>query len=172
MASWITDEYGKWHPAKEIASLVNRSNKAIEIEMTDGEGKKFKKKINPGEPYIYEGPDRAALFELWELDKTGKTTTLGSDFRQNPEFLESYAKARNAFGFNSVDEYLMYLNYDFKKVKEDFDKKASIITKHELSARIAEIKRIGGGSDLANPGKNIKYGGFGEPEELSVAKNK
>ena len=160
MSSWVTDEKGLWHPAKEKVGLVNRSGKTIKVKSKDREGKEFVQDIAPGEPYVYEGPDRAALFELWQLDKTGKTTTVGEDFRRNTEFLESYAKARNAFGFASVQEYLDYLGYDEKKVKEEFALKASVINKHEMKERIEEIKMLGGGSDTAT-GKQLQYGGFG-----------
>ena len=151
---WITDQDGVWHPAKEKVGLTNHSNKPMKHPVT-GE------KIGPGEPYIYEGPDRAALLELYLMDKTGKTTTLGENFRQNTEFLEYYAKMRNAFGFNSVDEFLTYLGYDAEEKKKEFEKRAIVITKHELEKRVAEIKKLGGGSDTAG-GVNIKYGGFGD----------
>ncbi len=167
MASWITDEKGKWHPAKEKVALTNLSGKVLTFKKKDKDGKEFVESVNPGEPYIYEGPCREALFQLWEIDKTGGTTTIGEDFRTNTEFLESYAKARNAFGFKDVNEYLGYLGFDEKKVKEDFEAKASKVSKHELPNRIAEIKRIGGGDNRANPGKDIRYGGFGEPAELT-----
>ena len=162
MPSWITDQDGKWHPAKEKVALTNY-------------GKRFKDKktgewVNTGEPYIYEGPCRAALFELWQIDKTGATTTIGENFRQNTEFLESFAKARQAFGFANVEDYLTYLGYDISKAKADFEKKASVLAKHELPKKVEEIKKLGGGSDTANPGKNIKYGGFGEPQEVELAK--
>jgi hypothetical protein len=177
MSSWVTDEKGRWHPAKEIANLTNNSNKNIVIEITDDKGAKFKKTIAPGMPYVYEGPCRAALLDAWEqLGKPSeeemkkrlenKDLTIGEDFRRNNEFLESYAKAKNALGFKDVEEYLAYVGYDEKKVRADFESKASVIKLHELPQRIEEIKRIGGGDNKANPGKDIRYGGFGEPAEL------
>lgn len=160
MPSWVTDEKGLWHPKLERVSLKNLSGKIIKVKQKDMEGKEFTQEIQPGQDYIYEGPDRAALFELWNIDKTGKTTTLGEDFRRNTEFLESYAKARNAFGFNTVDEYLNYLGYDEKKVKDKFEETAAKINTHELPRRVEEIKKLGGGSDTAT-GQNLRYGGFG-----------
>jgi hypothetical protein len=179
MSSWITDEKGKWHPAKETVNLVNRSNKDLIIELTDDEGKKFKKTIKPGQPYVYEGPDRAALLDWWEqngkpsverMEALAGNVTMGEGYRNNQEFLESYAKARQAFGFNTVEEYLKYLGYDETKVKTDFAKKASVVTTHEAPNRISEIKRLGGGDNKANPGKDIKYGGFGDPADMSLAR--
>lgn len=165
MASYVTDEKGKWHPAKERVALKNY-------------GPTFKDKrtgevIETGMDYIYEGPCRAALFELWEAN--GKPTeeqmkenkelmTLGEGYRQNKEFLDSYSTARQAFGFNSVDEYLKYLGYDEVKIKADFEKKAAVVTKHDLPKRVAEIKKLGGGDNKANPGRDLRYGGFGEPQ--------
>ena len=46
---------GEFFPAKERVALKNLSGKEKEV---DG------KIIKPGEDYIYEGADRAALFEL------------------------------------------------------------------------------------------------------------
>lgn len=177
MPSWISDETGKWHPAKENAPLVNISNKPIEIEVTSSDGKKFKQKIEPGANYVYEGPDRAALFQWWEENgrpdsKTMKQldgdVTFGEDFRTNNEFMEQYAKFRNMFGFKDVDEYLKYIGYDKEKSHARFLEKASIVAKHDLPGRVPEVKKIGGGDDKANPGKNLKYGGFGEPAELAA----
>lgn len=167
MSSWVTDEKGKWHPAKERTSLKNLSGSPIRIKNKDITGKEFVQEIPPGGDYIYEGPCRAALFELWEAH--GKPTeeqmkanpemmTIGEGYRTNAEFLESYAKARQAFGFNNINEYLSYIGYDEAKVKEDFNKKASMVTGHELPRRVEQVKKLGGGDDKANPGKNYIYG--------------
>jgi hypothetical protein len=179
MPSWISDHEGKLHPAKEIASLVNISNKPIEIEQTASDGKKYKQKIMPGQPYIYEGPDRAAMYQWWEengkpsaekMKELEGNVTFGDDFRANPEFMEYYAKYRNMFGFKDVEEFLNYLGHDVAKAKKRFEEKAQIVAIHDLPTRSPEIKKLGGGDDRANPGKNIRYGGFGEPEELSAIK--
>ena len=72
MSRWISDEKGLLHPAKESVPLYNRTNKPIKIEQTADDGKKFIQTIKPGQPYIYEGPDRAAMFQWWE--ENGKPT--------------------------------------------------------------------------------------------------
>ena len=174
MPSWVTDERGLWHPAKERVALKNLSGKTIIQKKKDREGKEYTEEIKPGDDYIYEGPDRASLFDWWEqngkpndetMKKLDGNVTLGEDFRNNNEFLESYAKARQAFGFQNVDEYLKYLGYDTEKVKKDFEKKASVVTKHELPRRVQEIKKLGGGDDRAT-GTHVRYGGFGDiPKE-------
>lgn len=160
------------HPAKERASLKNYSKEAIEIKQKDKDGKEFIQVIQPGQDYIYEGPDRAALFELWEMH--GKPTrekistdpekylTMGEGYRQNSEFMQAFSIARQAFGFKDVDAYLKYLGYDEEKVKEDFAKNASTVTNHDLPRRVDEIKKLGGGDNNANP-REVMYGGFGEP---------
>lgn len=177
MSTWITDENGKWHPAKERVALKNLSGKTIKIKRIIG-GKDVEEEIRPGDDYIYEGPDRAALFDWWEqngkpsaeqMKKLEGQVTLGEDFRQNTEFLEAYAKARNAFGFKDVAEYLTYLGYDFDKVKSDFEKKASVVNRHDLPKKINEIKKLGGGGDSVD-GRLNKFGGFGEPEESGMAR--
>ena len=75
MPRFISKE-GVWHPAKERVALKNLSGKTKKV---DGED------VQPGDDYIYEGADRAALFELYKL----KVETLGEDFRKNPEFLQA-----------------------------------------------------------------------------------
>ena len=64
MSSWTSFE-GVWYPAKEKVGLINHSDVAIKNPISGEE-------IGPGEPWIYEGPDRAALLELYEADKSGK----------------------------------------------------------------------------------------------------
>lgn len=172
MSTWISDEKGVWHPAKERVPLYNRSDKAIEIEQTSMDGVKFKMKVEPGASYIYEGPDRAAMVQWWEengrptpeqmKDKINGSVTFGDDFRKNTEFMEQYAKFRQMFGFKNVDDYLSYIGYDQKELHEKFLKKAMVIATHDAPSKVAEIQRVGGGTDQANPGKNIKMGGFGD----------
>ncbi len=176
MSTWISDEKGVWHPAKERVPLYNRSDKSIEIEQTASDGKKYKQTIPPGASYIYEGPDRGAMLQWWE--ENGKPTaeqmqeringsvTFGEDFLKNSSFMEQYSKFRTMFGFKDVNEYLIYIGYDQKKLHENFLKKASIVATHDAPARVNEIQMVGGGTDRANPGKNIRYGGFGEMPEV------
>lgn len=178
MPSWISDEWGKWHPAKETAGLKNISDKPIVIEMIDDDGKKFKKTVQPGGDYVYEGPDRAALYQWWEengkpdaktMKKLKGDVTFGDDFRKNNEFLEQYAKYRNMFGFQTVEEYLKYIGFDAEEVHKSFEEKASIVATHDLPNRIPESKQLGGGKDYAG-GKLNRYGGFGEPEDMPTAR--
>jgi len=179
MPNWISDEKGLLHPAKEQVALVNRSNKSITIEQTSDDGKKFKMTVKPGASYIYEGPDRAAMFQWWE--ENGKPTaeqiksmpndsiTVGTNFQTNQEFMDFYAKYRQAFGFQNMKEFLDYLGYDAVKQKKRFEEKSQEVKLHELPERVPEIKKIGGGDDRANPGKNQRYGGWGEqPNEAFV----
>lgn len=172
MPTWISDEKGILHPAKERVALKNMTDKTIYREMTDVDGKKFKVPVPPGGDYIYDGPDRAALFQWWEengkpsaeqmKEKEGKVT-FGDDFRQNDEFLKQFANARQSMGFASVDDYLKFLGYDEKKRHAEFEKKASSINVHDLPPRITEIKRLGGGSNTARGSKDREiYGGFGD----------
>lgn len=135
---------GVWHPAKEKVGLTNLSGKVKVVN---------DKEVQPGEPYVYEGPDRAALFELF----LAKVETFGQDFRKNPEFLQAI---RNQ-GFNNVDEYLKFVGYDEKMVEEEFQKKASVVNKHELPERVKSIETLGGGGDTTGTAKP-RYGGFGE----------
>ena len=178
MPTWVSDETGKWHPSKETAGLVNISDKAIEVEQTSSDGKKFKITVPPGGPYVYEGPDRAAMFQWWEengkpdaktMKKMEGEVTMGEDFRVNTEFMEQYAKFRQMFGFNSVEDYLKYIGYDKEKVHQRFLEKASVVAKHDLPSRISESKKLGGGKDYAT-GRNNVYGGFGEPADVNLSR--
>lgn len=171
MSTFISDEKGIWHPAKERVPLKNLSGKTIEIEQTASDGKKFKMSVPPGADYIYEGPDRAAMFQWWEengkpsaekMKEMQGNVTFGEDFRTNTEFMEQYAKFRQMFGFENVEAYLKYLGYDSVKMHERFVKNASVVNIHDAPARLNEVQRIGGGTDVANPGKNLRYGGFGD----------
>lgn len=170
MPTWTSDEKGIWHPAKESAPLKNLSDKAIKVKQTDDEGKVFTRTIKPGQDYIYEGPDRAALFQWWEengkpseeeMKRLDGNVTFGEDFKMNTEFLQQYGIARQAHGFSSVEEYLKFLGYDEAKSKKRFEEKASVVAKHDMPARIREIKKLGGGQDYAT-GKLNRYGDFGE----------
>jgi hypothetical protein len=174
MSTWISDEKGILHPAKERVSLRNISDNPIKTEQTADDGKKFMTTVLPGAEYIYEGPDRAAMFQWWEengkpsaekIKEMGEgNVTFGEDFRMNTEFLEQYAKARNMFGFKDVDEYLEYLGYDQAKAHKKFEEKASKVTFHELPSRIPEIKKLGGGQNYAKGSSKDpdRYGGFGD----------
>lgn len=170
MATWISDEKGVLHPAKERVSLKNLSGKAIKVKQKDDDGKEFTQTIAPMADYIYEGPDRAALFDWWEqngrpsseeMKKLDGNVTMGEDFRVNHEFIKQFSNAKQMQGFNTVDEYLTYLGYDSKKSHERFLDKASVVAKHEMPSRVSEIKKLGGGQDYAT-GKLNRYGGFGD----------
>lgn len=142
MSKYVSKE-GEWYPAKERIALKNLSGK---VKVVDG------KEIQPGDDYIYEGGDRAALFELFQ----DNVDHLGTNFRNNPEFLQAM---RNQ-GFNTVEEYLKASGYDEKKSEKEFAEKAEVVNKDSLPERVAAIKVLGGGKDTTGSGQD-KYGGFG-----------
>jgi len=139
---------GEWHPAKEKVGLTNITKQDKEV---DG------KIVKPGEPYVYEGPDRAALFELYKegVDK------LGRNFKNDPDFI---ARVRQ-LGFKDVSEYLKIIGYDEAEVEKKFNEKASAVSKHELPKKVEAIKKLGGGQDTSGQG-NDTYGGFGKPDDV------
>lgn len=153
MPSYVSKD-GVFHAQNEKVALTNLSGKPFTNPKT-------KEVIGVGEPYIYDGPCRAALFELWEADKSGKTTTFGVDFRKSPEFLQMLRD----LNFKTADEYLAWVGYDKEQVEKDFAANVSVIAKHELPKRVNEIKMLGGGKDYAT-GKNNQMGGFGDPAGL------
>ena len=153
MPTYISKD-GVFYPAKEKVGLVNRSNKTItnpSAKWSEYHGKKIK----PGEPFIYEGPDRASLFEFHKE----KVETLGIDFKKDPEFINRIRQ----MGY-TVEEYLQAVGYNEENVEKDFKKKATVVTKHELPMQVKSIETLGGGADTAGQGLD-KYGGFGEPPD-------
>lgn len=140
---------GVWKPGKEKVALVNRSDKA---KVING------KSIQPGEPYIYEGPDRAALYELFE----SKVDTFGMDFRTDPQMIEMVRK----LGFGNMKEYLDFVGADpDKEAKVNEEKLVSSVSKHELPKRVEEIQVLSGGTEQGS-GKEIRKGGWDNPPDL------
>jgi hypothetical protein len=143
---------GVWFPGKERVSLKNLSGKVLTNPSEEG-SKYYGEQVQPGDDFIYEGPDRAAMFHLYKE----KQDTLGQDFRQNPDMI---GIARQ-FGFKNVDAYAKAMGYDKLKVEEDFLKKASVVAKHYLPTKAKEVLIMGGGQDSSGGGADI-IGGFGE----------
>ena len=133
---------GVWYPAKEKVALIDHKG-------TDGR--------QPGEPYIYEGADRAALFELY---KAG-VETFGVDFHRDPELLH---RVKN-LGFKDIDEYANAVGYDKEKIEAEFKKKAEVVSKHDIPKKVKAIQKLGGGIDTTGQGED-KYGGFGQPKDI------
>lgn len=146
MSTFISKD-GVWYPAKEKVGLINRSGKTKIVEG---------KKVEPGEPYIYEGADRAALYKLYQQ----KVETLGINFKMDPEFI---GRVRN-LGF-TMDEYLRMVGYDEALVEENFKKNAEVVTKHEIGAKVKTIDTLGGGTDFSGQTEG-RLGGFGETPDL------
>ena len=143
---------GVWYPAKERVALKNLSDKTIKNPSTDEKLKD--EEIKPGEDYIYSGPDRAALFELWKV----KAETFGMDFRTNPEFLQA---VRN-MGYSSYKKYLTDIGFDEAKLEKDFEEKSKEVNKHELPKRVKALDTLAGGRDFSGAGQDMK-GAFGSP---------
>lgn len=153
MPRFISKE-GVLHPAIEKVGLTNHSDKPIKNPSTMGPEKG--KVVGPGEPYIYHGPDRAALLHL----HNEKSETLGSNFRTNPDFL-AYIRG---IGFKSVEEYLESIGYDSEKVNKDFESKMARLKQDEIKEKAEAVKTLGGGADLSGGG-NVTYGDFGTPKD-------
>lgn len=137
---------GVWHPAKEKVGLKNYSNKVIKNPSTDEKHKD--EEIKPGEDFIYSGPDRAALYELWEA----KVKNFGEDFRTNPDFLQA---VRN-MGYSSYKAYLKDIGFNEAKMEEDFTKKAEEVNLHELPQKVKAIDTLAGGRDTSGQGQDIR----------------
>lgn len=132
MGTWIS-KGGVWYPAKEKVGLKKKD----------------------GEPFIYEGPDRDALLELFRQ----KVETLGMDFKHDPDLLNRVKQ----LGYKDIKEYAKAVGYDAEQVEKDFNEHASVVNKHELPARVEAIDQLGGGTDTTGGGENY-VGDFGEPK--------
>jgi hypothetical protein len=113
--------------------------------------------LNPGEMFLYKGPDREAMYMLKEQG----VEYLGQDFEHDPEFLQ---KVR-ALNFASIKEYLEFIGYNEGKDRNRFEGLAKKVSIHELPSREAEDFILAGGKDSA--GNNDIIGGFGEPKVRS-----
>lgn len=156
MPSYIS-KGGVWHPAKERVALKNHSDKIITNPSTEGIMKD--EKVKPGEDFIYQGADRAALFELFKA----KVETFGVDFKNDVDLINRVRQ----LGYESVDAYAKIMGYDEEKVNKAFKKNAATVNKHELPEKVKAIETLGGGKDFAGQGNDI-YGGFGEPKDLKT----
>jgi hypothetical protein len=144
MPTFISNK-GLWNPAKETIGLINKSEKVIIYEGKD---------IQPGEPFIYKGPDREALKMLHEAG----ASSLGTDFRHDPEFLQAVRNQQ----FDSVDEYLKHIGYDEEAETKKFKERSATVKAHEVPNKVAEIKSMGGGKDFSGNKDNDVVGGFGD----------
>jgi hypothetical protein len=151
MASFVSKD-GVWYPGRERVSLKNISDKVL--TNPSSETSKFHgEEVQPGDDFIYEGPDRAAMFHLFKE----KVETLGQDFRQNPDMIYM---ARQ-FGYKDVSAYAKAVGYDSEKMQAEFDSKASVVTKHDLPIKAKEALIMGGGLDSSGSGADV-IGGFGD----------
>ena len=123
---------GVWHPSKEHVVLPH-------LQGTEKE--------------VYDGPDRAAEYELFQEG----VKTFGIDFEKDPDIIWRSKQ----FGYSSVMEYALAMGYDPVKAEADFKKNASEITKHELPKRKETINAVGGGVDTTGQGQDV-IGGFGD----------
>ncbi len=157
MSTYIS-KGGKWVAAKERIGLINKSNKAIEY---NGQT------IQPGDPFIYEGPDREALLALHKegnKDAEGNLY-LGQDFQRNPEFLQAVRNMGFESGESGIKKYLDHIGYDEKEEEKLFKEKSVSISSHEAPKKVKAIKEIGGGKDFSGNRKD-RYGDFGSPPEI------
>lgn len=147
---------GKWFPQTERTALKNYSEETIKNPSTNEKLKD--EEIKPGEDYIYHGPDRAALYELWKA----KVEYFGTDFRTNPEFLQA---VRN-MGYTSYKTYLKDIGFDEVKLEEDFKAKSQEVNKHELPQKVKALNTLAGGRDFSGGGMDMK-GDFGTPPGIA-----
>lgn len=155
---------GEWSPRVEQFSMTNTFGKVLESDLIVGPDGSHK--VNPGEIFIYTGPDREAVKML----KAENLEFFGRNFKSDPEFLQA---TRN-MGFNSPDEYLKMIGYKEEEVVEKQKKEAKVIKRGGIKKVAEEVAYLAGGKDTSG-NKNDFIGGFGEqklrkPEEAKVVK--
>ena len=148
MPSYVSDG-GVFTPAKEHAVLPHLSGTEHEV---------------------YDGPDRAAEFELAQahgVDAEGKPKVghFGINYKHDPDVIN---RARS-LGFKDVAEYAQAMGYNGTPEQEKveaIEKKKIVVTHKEASRKVANAK-LGGGTDTSGQG-NDKLGGFGsDPDGFS-----
>jgi len=148
---------GVWYIAKEKVALKNNSNQTITNPSEEG-SKYFEEKVGPGEPFIYEGPDRAALFELFQADPSGEMTTMGQHFTDDVD-LQDRVRQR---GYKSVADYAKAVGYNKEKSEARFANLIADIKTHDLPKRVAMIEAAQSGGDNTAGNTGHMKGNFGE----------
>ena len=143
MPKWISKD-GEWNPAKEKVALVNDTGKTITVNG---------KTVGPGEPYIYEGPDRAAL----DYMKEQGVTKVGMHFSKDTEFINRVRQVHNM----SMAEYMAANGYDEKTSVAEFEKKFAEINTHQDPSRKASTRQPSGGRNTAGASGHYE-GDFGD----------
>lgn len=137
MPKWVSKD-GVCVPSKERVALTDKN----------------------GEPYIYEGPDRAAV----EYLKEQGVESLGVHFSQDPELIARVRQIHNI----SMKEYMDMCGYDENTTRAKFDKHLNEVNIHENPARKPGLKPRTGGINTAGEGHYA--GDFGDPKATPVDK--
>lgn len=120
---------GVWEPALEKVALVKKD----------------------GEPFIYEGKDRAALEEI----AAGNVTS--QPFWKDTEFINRVRQVHNM----SMKEYMDANGFDEKTSKAEFEKKLAIVNLHKPLLRKPSKRQRSGGANTAPGGSGSLEGDFG-----------
>ena len=126
---------GDWKPAKEKVALTNPKT---------------------GEPFVYEGPDRAAQ----EMMKEMGVTSLGTHFSQDPEWIN---RVRQLYSM-SMPEYMKMMGYDEKTSLEEFEKKMKEVNLHSDPKRNKAARQRSGGANTAGNSGHYE-GDFGDLQD-------
>lgn len=133
MPSYVSKN-GVWEPAIEKVSLVHPKGHPQE-----------------GEPYIYEGKDRAAL----EAIQAGEITS--QPFWKDTEFINRVRQLHNM----SMKEYMDANGFDEKTSNAEFEKKLAKVNLHKPEPRNPAKKQRSGGANTAPGGSGSIDGDFG-----------
>ena len=131
---------GVWFPGKEKVALIDKN----------------------GEPYVYEGPDRAAL-ELLAKEYNG-AQTMGQPFWEDAETIERAHEKKM-----TVDEFCKVKLHPQDVRDKDFEVRASKVNLHKSPDKKAGIRSASGGKNTAIKGNSPTdlSGDFGEPDLIN-----
>lgn len=159
MATFVSNA-GVWRAGKEkVGGLVYKGDKIIKKEDLPKGVIILGDTLKPGDPFMYEGPDRSALSKLHSdgVESNGEVI-LGGDFRNDPDFLQALRNRQ----FNSVSQFLRAIGFDEKEEEKKYKEKFEKTMAHSIPEQVESLKIVGGGKSFVNSTNYI--GGFGKEE--------
>ena len=159
MPKFISEE-GVYVPSIERVALKNKSDETIINPSMEG-SKYFGEEVKPGEDFIYEGLDRAAIKMIKEQEGED-AETMGTHFTESTELFE-LARSK---GYDSVEDYVKKLGYNSDKAKAIAAKNKKKINTHSLPPKVKGKKISGGGTNQTGSGGDL-MGGFGAEPTLT-----
>ena len=149
MPKGISEE-GMVFAARERVVLRNNTDKVL-INPSDENSRYHGEEVQPGEEYIYEGPDRGFQELLKEMGAENEGY-LGQPFEQNPEMIQ-LARQKH---YTSVKEMVEMEGYDKELTKKRVEEAKKKVNSHKLPEKKPGQKFSGGGRNTTGGGNEIQ----------------